>query len=314
MKDVSSSPNALSFDDIEKRFACIKVYQQGGKRAPHKPLLLLLMLSRCLAGKPRLVSFSEIERPLANRLKEFGRWKSCSPQYPFWHLKTDGIWELQAPPSAVADPSSPTPGATKTWLRQPGVRAGLPDDIHEFLLQNPLLCVRLAREIVDAHFEESIQEDVLAAVGIDAGSHEAIGSRPGSELALKASRDPDFRERILRNYQYRCAICDLELRLGSTTICLEAAHVKSHRAGGPGSDDNGVALCTLHHKLFDRGAMTITPDMTIAVSEEVNGHAGIDEWVPRYRGKPLRQPQKPIPPPLQDFVHWHVSEVFHGEL
>ena len=42
--------------------------------------------------------------------------------------------------------------------------------------------------------------------------------------------------------------------LDQETLGIEAAHIKWHQAGGPDTEDNGLALCTLHHKRFDRGA------------------------------------------------------------
>jgi putative restriction endonuclease len=38
---------------------------------------------------------------------------------------------------------------------------------------------------------------------------------------------------------------------------LEAAHIKWFQAGGPDIEANGLAMCSLHHKLFDLGVFTI---------------------------------------------------------
>lgn len=46
-------------------------------------------------------------------------------------------------------------------------------------------------------------------------------------------------------------------------------------SGGPDSEANGVALCALHHKLFDRGAFTLSKDMKIQVSEKARQHLRI---------------------------------------
>jgi putative restriction endonuclease len=44
------------------------------------------------------------------------------------------------------------------------------------------------------------------------------------------------------------------------TAGLEAAHIKWFQAKGPDIEANGLALCALHHKVFDLGAFTILPD------------------------------------------------------
>ncbi len=88
----------------------------------------------------------------------------------------------------------------------------------------------------------SIHADILAAVGL---SFEA------SKVATK-KRDPQFRQRVLTAYEYRCAVCGFDVRLGSVSIALDAAHIHWHQAGGPDLESNGLALCILHHKTFLR--------------------------------------------------------------
>ena len=63
------------------------------------------------------------------------------------------------------------------------------------------------------------------------------------------------------------------------SVALEAAHIKWHQAGGPDEESNGLALCTMHHKLFDRGVFTLSDKMKVIVSEIANGTKGFQEWV-----------------------------------
>jgi putative restriction endonuclease len=64
---------------------------------------------------------------------------------------------------------------------------------------------------------------------------------------------------------------------------LEAAHIKWHQAGGPDVETNGVALCVLHHRVFDLGAFTINSQLTILVSEKANGSGFSQEFLRRHR-------------------------------
>jgi putative restriction endonuclease len=80
---------------------------------------------------------------------------------------------------------------------------------------------------------------------------------------------------VLTAYQFQCAGCGFNVRVGDLLVFLEAAHIKWHQAGGPDSEANGVALCALHHKLFDRGAFTLSKDMKIQVSEKARQHLRI---------------------------------------
>ena len=61
---------------------------------------------------------------------------------------------------------------------------------------------------------------------------------------------------MLTAYEYQCAV---RLRIRWTllreAVGLEAAHIRWWAADGPDEVDNAVALCSLHHKLLDRGAI-----------------------------------------------------------
>ena len=132
------------------------------------------------------------------------------------------------------------------------------------------------------NFPSSIHEDILQAVGLDLEL----------ETPKKRKRDPYFRDRIIRAYEHQCAVCGFNVRVGNTLVALEAAHIKWHQAGGPDVEENGIALCALHHKLFDRGAFTVSPGLLIQVSDRAHGTHGFNEWLTAYHGKSLKPPQR----------------------
>ncbi len=123
-------------------------------------------------------------------------------------------------------------------------------------------------------------------------------------------RDPAFRERVLRAYERRCAICGFDVRLGTQSLALEAAHIKWHQAGGPDIERNGLALCSLHHKLLDRGAFALSRERRILVSQDVNGGDGLGESLLRYQGEEIRPPQSTEYAAAAEYVEWHEREVF----
>jgi len=145
-----------------------------------------------------------------------------------------------------------------------------------------------------------LHEDILAQVGLDL-----------KPAGLKV-RSPDFRSRVLSAYEYRCAVCNFNVRLGDTLVAVEAAHIKWHQAGGPDNIVNGIALCSMHHKLFDRGVFTLQENMTFQVAENAHGTHGMEEWLMRYHGQEIRKPQRPDYYPQDDFVNWHMREVFRA--
>lgn len=71
-----------------------------------------------------------------------------------------------------------------------------------------------------------------------------------------------FRGRVLNAYATRCAICTLkESRL------LDAAHIVGDlEESGEPTVDNGLSLCSIHHRAFDQDLVGISPEYRIHVS------------------------------------------------
>ena len=234
-------------DDLRRRFANIAVWKRGSERAPHNPLLLLYALAKCSRGEASQIPYADVDERLRDLLIEFGpSRKSYHPEYPFWRLQNDGIWELEN--ANNAQPRASNTDAKRSELLTLGVTGGLKADIYEQIRRDPHLLADLAHELLDANFPPSLHEDILAAVGLELAD----------TFSRRRRRDPEFRHRVLTAYEYRCAVCGYDVRLGSRELGLEAAHIKWHQAGGPDSEVNGLALCALHHKLFDRGAFSVT--------------------------------------------------------
>ena len=96
-------------------------------------------------------------------------------------------------------------------------------------------------------------------------------------------------------------------------VALDAAHIRGFQAGGPDRESNGLALCVLHHKLFDLGAFTLGADGRLLVSDQANGTAGLQEALTRHHGGKVRPAQRPEWSPDAAFLDWHGREVFKGK-
>jgi putative restriction endonuclease len=74
-----------------------------------------------------------------------------------------------------------------------------------------------------------------------------------------------FRQRVIRAYQERCALCNLRHQ-----ELLDAAHITPDRdPEGEPVVSNGIALCKLHHAAFDCLFFAIRPDYVIEVREAI---------------------------------------------
>ena len=284
-------------------FKNLQVWKRHGVRAPHKPLLLLLALGRVLNNKDRLVSYSEIEVPMKGLLRRFGPPRgSFHPEYPFSRLPRDQLWDIPGSENLFRIPGREY---RVRDLKERDVKGGFPVWVYDFLRRHSDIARDAAQGLLDAHFPESLHDEIRAATGIPYTWE--VRETP------KRRRDPAFRRHVLREYEYRCAVCNFDVRLGDDLIGLEAAHIMWVAAGGPDRVANGLALCGLHHKALDRGAFGLQADRgnyKVLVSGEVHGQSGPIRWFLDYHDKPLRPPRNRRLGPDPEFVSWHRKEVF----
>jgi putative restriction endonuclease len=285
------------------RITNVTQWSRKGERAPHKPLLLLLVLARCARGEGRDVAYREIDQPLFDLLREFGpSRKSTHPEYPFWHLQSDGIWVVRD--AELLERRVSNNNVSRGEFKRVNPLAGLTEDVYDTLRGDPGLLAEAVQRILDANFPRTLHEDILAAVGYEPGMP--------TYTTQRTKRDAEFRERVLRAYERRCAVCGFDVRLGQVNVALEAAHIKWHQAHGPDIESNGLALCSMHHKLLDRGAFTVDEELRMLVSQEVSGSSGLEEQLMRFHGKGIRGPQAREFLPAREFLRWHKVEVFRG--
>ena len=290
-----------SHDELLDRVARLNVWKRGGQRAPHKPLLMLLALARLQQGATRLTPFAELADPLRGLLEEFGPTrKSYHPEYPFWRLQNDGLWQVTS-----ASPMRRRHGSTDVpvnVLRDAEALGGFPEDVDDALRTDPRLVTSVAKALLDAHFPESLHEEILAETGLSLS--QSSRRRP--------ARDPAFRLEVLNAYEHRCAVCGFDARLDGRSIGIEAAHVKWHAAGGPDQVDNSLALCALHHKALDFGLYGVDDHHHIVVSRRLSGGEHVWLSLVRHHGAPLRPPQSGLPTVATPYLAWHREEVFKG--
>jgi hypothetical protein len=90
--------------------------------------------------------------------------------------------------------------------------------------------------------------------------------------------------------------------LGHYPVAIEAAHVRWHSQQGPDEIANALALCALHHALFDLGVLGITEDRRIRVSRLYVARNEAGQAVDALAGKPLLIP-RPRQPTVDVVLH-----------
>jgi hypothetical protein len=143
----------------------LRRWTRDGKAAVHKPLLLLLALERVRRGLPRLASFADIEAQLRALITEFSPTPGPShPEYPFWRLQGDGLWDVPEASQLPSRASNSDPPVSV--LRARRVQGGLP------ILFDQLL--RARGDVLDQavtttlqHFPPQLRPRVLERLGWD---------------------------------------------------------------------------------------------------------------------------------------------------
>ncbi|EIX3936366.1 HNH endonuclease [Salmonella enterica] len=284
---------------LKQAISNITIWRKGEQRAPHKPLLLLHVLSHYRQGHDRLFNYgSEIYEPLLGLLERYGpQRRDQRPDMPFWRLKGDGFWELQNAELCSTKGSRQPP---RRELIEYNVEGGFDADNFALVAKNHRLIDTLAQQLLEAHFPVSIQEDIADEMGFDI------------RTSLR-QRDPKFRQMVLRAYNYQCAICGFNMRHDNAPIALEAAHIRWKQNHGPCEVPNGLALCAIHHKAFDRGSIGLDENMRVIVSDAVNGGGVVQRLFWDFAGKAIALPPVKENYPGERFVEWHRKEVFRGE-
>jgi putative restriction endonuclease len=291
-------------DRAVDRLLALRQYRLNGNRAPHKPLLVLLALGQIARWGSSSLPWSDAEERLGPLLDEFGTSKtrgSSSVAFPYTRLRADGVWELsrEVANDSVSD------------LRAAPVEGHFTPEIEAALTASPDLVNEVARSIVESQFPMSIAPDVLSAVGLDPDFVFA-GARGAVVVDLeRRRRDAGWRDRILTAWDRACAFCGFDGRLGAGPVGIEAAHVRWFNFEGPDDMDNGMALCALHHKLFDRGVLGLLDEGTVVVSSVYSASSAVGRAVYELHEFELKpRPGTMLPSPAH--VEWHRSEVFKG--
>jgi len=285
----------------------LRQHQRDGQRSPHKPLLVLLALARLATTGSSELPWSAAESELADLIAEFGppsrTSRAQSAAYPFTRLRADGVWVLNR--DVQMDLVGPLASRQVTGRLEPSVESALRSD--------PALIRTTARALVLSNFPETVAPDVLAAVGLDPDVVLSAADDLGdNRAAAQRPRSPAWRAAVLQAWDRQCAFCGYDGQLGGASAGIDAAHVRWFTFDGPDELDNGLALCALHHKLFDLGALGLDLNLRVLVSAVFTARTSAGRAVYELHGR-LLTPRPGSITPSADHITWHMRDVFKGK-
>ncbi|MFD3749988.1 HNH endonuclease [Streptomyces cyaneofuscatus] len=262
-------------DDLLGTLRNLRTHIKDRRPSRHKPITLLWVIGRLAAEQGRtgdhLVEWQTFREEVGPLLRDFGLPNSrVTPQYPFWHLRSSGLWGVEG-----IDTHEGTP--TPSQLAAAGAIG--------------LICSR--------HLPDVDRAALLERVGL-AGHASASGELPDREGSVPRRRHTSFRPdrdtRLVRHmkemYDDACQVCGARVETMDSHYS-EAAHIRG--LGGPhlGPDQlsNLLCPCPNHHIEFDRFAIYIEEDWS---AEEFDGGRGVRAQAPcRPRHRPGPHPLSP---------------------
>jgi putative restriction endonuclease len=299
-------------NELMLRLSGLRRAQIGGQRAPHKPLLLLWLFGRFVATGSARAPYAEAADPVSRLINDFGppvkspALERQRAAMPFVHLERD-LWELC---DQAGDDIGPDAPERARWLLDHGAVGELRPGVTALLADTTTLAAA-ARLLLDQHFTPVLSEMICKAVNLDLAILEAPQIPRAS---VGRPRTPGFAEEVLRAYAYRCAMCGFDGRLGRNPVAIEAAHVRWHSQDGPDELANAIALCSLHHALFDCGVLGLSPDLRVTVSPLYVATSQAGRAIDTLAGQPLLNVRPGRPSVDVIYVNWHTIQVFkcHG--
>jgi putative restriction endonuclease len=128
------------------------------------------------------------------------------------------------------------------------------------------------------------------------------------QLTSRVVRDRVFRRIVLRAYDERCAIAGLKIINGGGRAEVDAAHIRPVHQNGPDILHNGIALSGTAHWMFDRGLISLSDDLDILVSRQINDIGSVHAFINKSgRATP---PLRPADRPHPHFLRWHRENCF----
>jgi putative restriction endonuclease len=116
-----------------------------------------------------------------------------------------------------------------------------------------------------------------------------------------------FRVAVMDAYQRACSVT------GEHSLpALEAAHIRPYTQEGPHEVCNGLLLRADLHRLFDKGYLTITPDLKLRVGKRLReDYANGKSYYP-LDNQTLNSPIASSEPPAKEYLAWHNEHRFLG--
>jgi len=283
------------------KLATLRVDRARGNPAPHKPLLLLVIMEMMEKGE---IGSTEVtlSPDIAFRFSVF--WSTVAQRrkqrpevrLPFHYLKSSGIWE----PLTAQDEPSPDKKLTKR-IR---IDQGFFD-----LLSSQRFRDRARRVLIETepYFLPEERVALYSMLNIKPSAPEIREDEAAYKTSVQTGRDARFRiEVVLIAYRHTCALTGYRMTTLGMESIVDAAHIHEFRDSRNNDPRNGIALSKNAHWQFDRGLWSLNDDFKVIVKEEKFVEEGVPgQRLADFEGRRIFLPSEPKYWPERDYLGWH---------
>lgn len=320
----------MTLDAYIHKFAHLSVNKNSQKwtavtthRAPHKPILLLVVLDLFEQGSVT-ANLIELTPELGELFTLY--WHKIRPPsqrgvltYPFYFLKNDRFWHLLPYPGQEAALAVYRPNAGLTTLQTLTFGAALDDDLYA-LLGVAEARHRLRVTLIETYFAPELHPTLLEQGTLNAAAYryseelleQAKADRQNKELVEedKPYRDQGFRRAIVKAYDHRCAICGVRILTADGHTAVAAAHIIPWSQSHNDDPRNGLALCHLCHWTFDEGLVTFSDQYEVKTSPQLTITPNLPGHLVTFNSRPLLGPVDNAYWPFVESIRWHRQHRF----
>ncbi|WP_197169208.1 HNH endonuclease [Novipirellula galeiformis] len=298
---------ADEYDKIIKKLAKLRVDRSKGI-APHKPLLLLVVLELAKSGLLR-DPLLKLTPDLAFRFSVYwsivAHRRSQRPdvRLPFHHLGSSKLW---TPLQADAAPSKHRESTVSVRL----------SDAFFAALQSSRFQQAAGYTLISNYFEHAEQIALYELAGIvppaDSATLDELAAEVDGE-ARAEGRTARFRVDVVAAYCHTCALTGYRITTITGHSIVDAAHIHPFARSRNDDPQNGIALCKNAHWLFDLGLWSIEDDYRVIVAPNAFDEAcPTQESLASMAGKRLILPRDERLWPSMKRLAWHRRKCFLG--
>lgn len=311
--------NIDSLSYYKKAFASLRVAKTKARgTSPHKICMLLAVIdlydydpyrpNRIFYDQKLLERFhcyfETVKKPTDH----------ANPYFPFFHLRGDRFWHLQAKPGREQVLAALNTITSNRSINDNIEFATLDADLH-CLFGDSAARTTLAEGLVHHWFDRQrseLMEMIRLSRTINSYEHSLRDNNAVQEQSAELTifvRDQAFRRVVLEAYDYRCAATGERIILPDESAMVEAAHIIPFSATRDDDPRNGLALAPNIHWAMDKNVIAPGPDWCWHVSRKIERRIPENKYLVSLDKQEVILPREQRFWPKKEALEWRMDNL-----